>query len=107
MNEQLATVPDPGNDPAAAADASDRAVAITSPTLQQLRALAPPPGDAQTLAAIYQKVDALIADYAAFSAAVRAGDMQTAQTAGSKIDTDARAANAASNAYGLTVCGEA
>lgn len=107
MNTQLAQIPPPGNDPVQAASSADRAIAITKPVLRALRALAAPTGDAQALAAIYQKVDVLVADYAAFSGAAHAGNLPALGPAGAQIDADSRVANAASNAYGMTVCGTA
>lgn len=105
MNERIQALPNPGNDPIKLADVSDRAQAITRSTVQRLRALAVPPGQGAKIAAIYAKVDVLANLAAQYSAALRARDEAVARSVGARLDAAQARANAASNAYGLTVCG--
>jgi len=105
MNDGVKSIPDPGSDPTKVADAIDQTVEITTDTLAKLRALPLPAGDEATLQAIFAKVDALISDYHQVSAALGAGDKPTATQLNETGKADQKAANDASNAYGLTVCG--
>jgi len=105
MNTKVSAVPDPGSDPTAMATALSQVEWITAATVVKLRALPPAPGDAATVAAIYAKVDVFLADMTAEINALRAGNQSLAQSLDTKLNTDGDAANAASNAYGLTVCG--
>jgi hypothetical protein len=78
---------------------------ITEDELTQLRAL-PLPADGATKAqAAYDKVAELVTDVRAAAAAATAGDLAGYKTAIAKVVTDSDAANAQSNAAGLTVCG--
>ena len=77
---------------------------ITADTLTRLRALPIPTGQAAALKAIYAKVDTVLADVDPLIAALRSGS-PTAETLMNRLDASQNAANAASNAYGLTVCG--
>ena len=106
MNAQAKTVPDPGNDPTKLAVASDRVAAITGNALREIRALPQPPSDAPTLNAIYSKLDEILAQWGTLAAAARAGNQAAAERSGAKLGALLKQANAASNAYGLTVCGE-
>jgi hypothetical protein len=105
MNAQAKTVPNPGNDPNKLAAASDRVAAITATALRKIRALPQPPNDAATLDAIYSKLDAILVQWGTLAAAARAGNKAAAQRSGAKLSVLVNQANAASNAYGLTVCG--
>jgi len=78
--------------------------AITSDTLVKLRALPIPTGQQAALNAIYAKVDTVLADVDPVIASLRSGS-PTTETLMNRLDADQNAANAASNAYGLTVCG--
>ncbi len=105
MNDKTAALPDPGNDPVAKANKEEQGAAITAAALRQLRALATPPGDTATIRAIYAKIDVLLADLSADVAALRHGNQAQSQTIEARLTADSDAANAAANAYGLTVCG--
>jgi hypothetical protein len=106
MNSQAARVADPGNDRVKLAAAVDKIAAITSDALRKVRALPQPSGGAQRLNAIYSKLDAVLAQWARLASAARAGDQRAAISAQTKVTALLKQANAASNAYGLTVCGE-
>jgi len=55
---------------------------------------------------MYAKVDALVAaDMSAEITALRSGNQAQAAAIKTRLGADSDAANAASNAYGLTVCG--
>jgi hypothetical protein len=103
MNARLKSLPNP-QDPIKQADVTDQGAAITAATLRQLRDLPVPVGEAAAVNGIYAKVDKLLDDFAKLSAALRARDPGATQRAASAVDADSAAANAASNAYGLTVC---
>lgn len=105
MNARIAAIGDAGNDPIKIADESDQTAVITAAALRRLRALPAPPGDAAELNAIYAKVDKILTDAAKLSTALRAQDRLAAQLAANQLSADSDAANNASNAYGLTVCG--
>jgi hypothetical protein len=105
MNNRTRALPDPGNDPKKAAATIDQGSAIVRQTLQRLRELPVPPGEGPKLSTVYAKVDTLLQDLAAYSAALRSGDQQAAIAAGKKIDAAQARANSASVEYGLTVCG--
>jgi hypothetical protein len=94
-----------GSDMKKSADVAEQTAAITASSLRELRALKTPKGDETTVAAIYTKVDAFLADVPAVSAKLRAGNSAGATDAEVKLETDLRAANAAALDYGLTVCG--
>ena len=104
MNDKVAALGDPGEDVAKAIDMLGQMRAITSDTLVKLRALPIPTGQQAALKPIYAKVDAVLADVDPVIAAIRSGS-PTIQTLMNRLDADQNAANAASNAYGLTVCG--
>ena len=76
-----------------------------SGTLVTLRALPPPEGDAEAVAAIWSKVDVLLDDYEALSAALRDGATAQVDELDAAAQASQAAANEASIAYGLTVCG--
>jgi hypothetical protein len=105
MNTRTKALGNPGPDIATAVRVSDESGAIAAQALRQLRALPAPPAEAAALERIYSKVDAVIADYPRVSAALRTGLRSAIDSAATQLGTDGRAANAASNAYGLTVCG--
>ena len=105
MNKRVAALADPGDDPTKQAKVTDQTAVIVADTLRQLRTLPVPPGEATAVAAIYAKVDRLLTDSAKLSAAIRANDQVAAQNDETALQTDSAAANAASNTYGLTVCG--
>ena len=105
MNQRVAALGAPGDDPTKQAKVTDQTAAIVADTLHKLRALPVPAGQATAVAAIYAKVDRLLTDSAKLSAAIRANDQPTAQSDEAALQTDSAAANAASNTYGLTVCG--
>jgi hypothetical protein len=105
MNDAVGALPDPGSDPVAYADLVDDASGIISDTLASLRELPPPEGDASTVESIWAKVDVLLADYANLSAALRGGEAAQVDELSKAADASQAAANDASNAYGLTVCG--
>jgi hypothetical protein len=105
MVDKTSALPDPGTDPVAKANVDQQGSAITATALRQLRALPTPPGDAAKIRAIYAKIDVLLSDVSAEIAALRAGNQAQAQTLEARINDDTAASNAASNAYGLTVCG--
>jgi hypothetical protein len=105
MNARTKALGRPGPDIAAAVRASDKSGVIAAQALRQLRALPAPPTEAAALERIYSKVDAVIADYPSLSAALRTGRRAAIQSAATQLGADGKAANAASNAYGLTSCG--
>lgn len=79
---------------------------LIATTLEQLKALPQPSGDAETLEAVYADVEALIGWSRKGAAAYRSGDATTAQAARSEGSAVQNKANASSNAYGLTECGK-
>jgi hypothetical protein len=105
MNDNVKAIPNPGSDPIKTADGLEQVNQFVSETLAKLRALASPAGDEATLQAIFAKVDTLVVDYTQLAAALRAGDSTRAQELKTTSSTDQKAANDASNQYGLTVCG--
>lgn len=105
MNDDVKAVPAPGSDPIKTADSLDQVVEIVTNTLAKLRALPTPAGDGTVLLAIFTKVELLLTDYRNLSAELRAGNLPAATQLDATSKTDQKAANDASNAYGLTVCG--
>lgn len=105
MNAQVGALSDPGSDPVKEADANDEVIAITAETLRKMRAVPEPAGASAALAAIFAKVDTVLADAKALSTALRARDQTAATAAATKVSASSDAANTASNDYGLTVCG--
>ena len=103
-NDKVAALGDPGEDVAKTIDMLGQMRAITSDTLVKLRALPIPTGQQAALKAIYAKVDNVLADVDPMIAALRSAS-PTTDTLMNRLDADQNAANAASNAYGLTVCG--
>jgi hypothetical protein len=103
MNARVASVSD--GDPFASADGVEQVKQIVSTTREELRTIPIPPGDEATLQDIYSKVDVLIRDYAELAEAMRSGDSSRTDEISAKGHRDQKAANDASNAYGLTVCG--
>ena len=104
MNDKVTALGDPGEDVAKTIDLLGQMRAITSDTLVKLRALPIPTGQQAALKAIYAKVDNVLADVDPMIAALRSAS-PTTDTLMNRLDADQNAANAASNAYGLTVCG--
>ena len=104
MNDKMTALGDPGEALAKTIDLLGQMRAITADTLTKLRALPIPTGLAAALKAIYAKVDTVLADVDPLIAALRSGS-PTAETLMNRLDASQNAANAASNAYGLTVCG--
>jgi len=105
MNTKPAAVPTPGDTAAAQAAYLDQQVALTQDALTQLRALPEPAGQAAALQSLFAKVDTLITLGEQESAALNAGNLAVADQIDSQASTATDAANAAFNAYGLTVCG--
>ena len=107
MNDAVDAMGDPPDDnPATMVQYLDRWVAILNDTLGDLRALPAPTGDEATLRAVYTKVDTLLADGIALGDAIKAGNSDLFDQLNAKLSASADTANAASLAYGLTVCGE-
>ena len=107
MNAQGNTLPDPGQDPSKLLAVVQQAVPITANAVDKLRALPLPKGDEATLRSFYSKMDAVVSGLRQEAAALEASDLAKAQTIAGTLDTATKAANAAANAYGLTVCGQA
>jgi hypothetical protein len=105
MHSRIDRIGNPGNNQFKMASATDQTAEITAAALDQLRALPAPSGDAAVLKDIYGRIDKVLDDAAKFSAALRTQDQDAMQKANSRLAADADAANAASNAYGETVCG--
>ncbi len=105
MNAKTDAIPDPGEDLAKLVAGFEQSKQITADTLAQLRALPVPVGQEAALTAIWAKIDKIFPQIDQAIAALKAGDLDTFSTIGAQIDKDTDAANAASNAYGLTVCG--
>jgi hypothetical protein len=95
-------------DPSSAqqADIAARGSAIVSATLNQLEALPQPPADHHTLARLYRDVDRVAVDASRQASALEHDQIAEAFRAEQTLNADARLANAASIAYGLTVCGQ-
>jgi hypothetical protein len=106
LNDRVQALGDPGNDPIKLADTEDRASSIVRETLYRLRGLRVPAGEAPTVGAIYAKVDTVVREAGAYASALRARNERAVRTAAAKLDVAQRQANAASIAYGLTVCGK-
>ena len=105
MNTRVAALGDPGSDLTKLADTADKTAAIIAETLQKLRALSMPQGESAALNAIYAQAAGLGADYSELSSAIHSRDESAYRAAVAKINADQKAANTASNDYGLTVCG--
>ena len=105
MNERIEALGEPGEDPAELVEMFGQSGVIMSDVLAKLRALPMPVGEESALAAVYAKVDVLRADLDQLIAAIQAGDEHKAIAMATKLEKDQKAANDASNAYGLTVCG--
>jgi hypothetical protein len=105
MNDKVHAVPDPGSDPDKVADALQLDIAVTSDAFQQLQGLPMPAGDERVIEDIYSKINLLLSDGADLSASVRNRDRAKVLTLQATVKADTTAANNASNAYGLTVCG--
>ena len=105
MNRRVNAIADPGNDPAKLVVAFHRIGAYIDSTLVQLRALPAPAGDGPQLSSIYAKVAALRRGMDVYVAALRARDRLAAAAAIRRVNALGNAADAASNKYGLKVCG--
>jgi hypothetical protein len=105
MNDKVHAVPDPGSDPDKVADALQLDIAVTSDAFQQLQSLPMPAGDESVIEDIYSKINVLLSDGADLTASVRNRDRAKVITLQATVKADTTAANNASNAYGLTVCG--
>jgi hypothetical protein len=105
MNDEIAALPDPGSDLLAYADVLDQAVVIISDALEELRALTPPIGDEDAVETIWAKVDVLVEQYTQLSAAIRNEESARVSELNQTAQASQTAANEASIAYGLTVCG--
>lgn len=105
MNDEIAALPDPGSDLLAYADVLDQAVIIVSDALGELRALTPPIGDEDAVEAIWAKVDVLVEEYTQLSVAIRNDETALVSALDQTAQASQTAANEASIAYGLTVCG--
>ena len=105
MNAKVAKLANPGSSAAKEAAVTDQAAKIFADTFNKVRKLPTPPGDEATVRALYAKIDAMLADAPSLSAALRANDQAAGQRAQVQLQKDTELANAASNAYGLTVCG--
>jgi hypothetical protein len=105
MNRKTRAVADPGADPVKTAAALDQLNSIIGNGLTQLRALPVPEGEGSKLVAVYAKVDALRRGMRTYATALRSHDRLAAAAAAKRLDPLGNAANAASNKYGLTVCG--
>jgi hypothetical protein len=108
MNDAIAALGDPEEDATIDqyAESIDQWTEIVGGSLRELRALPAPTGDEVTLRTVYAKVDTLLVDAIALRDALRVENMERAEELSTKIDESTDAANAASIAYGLTVCGE-
>lgn len=105
MNDRTKAQGEPGDSPAELAAYVEAGSVIVTETLGQLRALPTPSGEEAALGAIYDKVEVLRSDMDQLAAALRAGDQRQATAVAGQLEKDQKAANDASNAYGLTVCG--
>jgi hypothetical protein len=105
MNDKTAALADPGEDLAKMAVMFEQSKQLVVDALVQLRALRTPAGQAAAIEAIWTKVDKLVVDIDQAVAALKAGDLDKFTALATQLDKDTAAANAASNAYGLTVCG--
>jgi hypothetical protein len=105
MNDKTAALADPGEDLAKMAVMFDQTKQLVVDALVQLRALPTPAGQAAAIEAIWTKVDKLVGDIDHAVAALKAGDLDKFTALATQLDKDTVAANTASNAYGLTVCG--
>ncbi len=86
-------------------DRVDQAIAITSDVVAQIKALPQPPGDEATLAALYAKYQTVIDLGRQEVAALKGGQASQADTLNGQLNAATQAANDASIAYGLTICG--
>jgi hypothetical protein len=105
MNTQMEDLPDPGSSATKEAAVLVQSATIINDALRSLRKLPVPPGDQATVAAIFAKVDVVAADTKKLAATLKTNDQAAGQRAQAKLQQDSQTANAASNAYGLTVCG--
>jgi len=92
-------------DPVAEAHVLDLEALITASALRQLRRLPVPPSEQILVGQIYSRVERVLAGLASLSAALRASNSAAVKTATWNLQRYTDAANAASIAYGLTVCG--
>ena len=105
MNDKSNALADPGEDIAKMTVGFEQQKQIMIDALAQLRALPNPAGQEAAIEAIWAKVDTVVAEVDQAIAALKAGNLQKFMTLANQLDKDTNAANAASNAYGLTVCG--
>jgi hypothetical protein len=109
MNERSEAIPAPGPDATALdlADMVQEQADIIDRALRDLRDLPVPAGDGKKLDAIFQTVSTVINDAHELAASLRRGITKAAlDEAFAKLEADTEVANAASAAYGLTVCAE-
>jgi hypothetical protein len=106
MNDKSDALPDPGEDVAKVLSMFEQGRAITADALTQLRALRLPAGEEAAIDAVWDKADVMLADVDQAIAALKSGDLQQFVTITNRLETTGKAANDASTAYGLTVCGE-
>lgn len=86
------------------ADAIDQSVAISQKGLDQLKALAPPPGDESTVTGFWDGIAQQIDVQKQVGAAVRANDLQTASTLTQQTKAAGTQLNAQLAAYGFVAC---
>lgn len=106
MNNKMAALADPGDDLDKLVAMLNQTHQIMTETLTKLRALPVPAGQEAALTAIWAKVDVIVIGVENALAAFQAGNLDKAMTLLEQLDVDTATANAASIAYGLTVCGE-
>jgi hypothetical protein len=106
MQDRLAQIGVPGTDPHPSdlADSIDKRAVVAADGLAALRALPMPAAEAIAFKAVYARFDVVLQDYAVASGAVRIGLRSNAMAASVKAGDDAKKANAAATASGLTAC---
>jgi hypothetical protein len=106
MNTQMNAVPTAATDASQALSELQSQLTILKTGITHLKALPEPPGDTATIQAIFTKVDATTTLLNQAITAYLAGDTTQGDTLEAQVTTSGNAANAAFNAYGLTVCGQ-
>jgi hypothetical protein len=106
MNTQIRAANSTSSDRNVQAAVVDRIIAVTESGLRSLRSLPMPAGDASTLKQVYADVDRVMSDARQVAAALRDNNATTGRRVSQTLSNDARVANNAATAYGMTVCGE-
>jgi hypothetical protein len=105
MNQRIAALGVPQDDPIAIASHVEQVHVIIGEALTSLRLVAVPPGEEAEIAAVYATFAKVLKDAPAYPAALRARNQQAAEAARKQLAADRAQAKAAAIRYGMTACG--